>query len=71
MCQPIACRSRGQMVAAHNLLAIGFTAAGVWSSTTTLMLATQLPFNQPLALCRSAAQGISRARTARAPVQER
>lgn len=40
-----------QMVAAHSLLAGGFTAAGVWSSTTTLMIATQLPFNHPRPLC--------------------
>lgn len=30
-----------------SLLASGFTAARVWSSTTTQMIATKLPFNYP------------------------
>jgi hypothetical protein len=38
---------KAKVVAAHSLLATGFAAAGVWSSTTALMIATQLLFNQP------------------------
>ena len=45
---PVTCRKkRYRSSRLISLLASGFTAARVWSSTTTQMIATKLPFNYP------------------------